>query len=230
MFLSHILVKYYLRHMEDVIILLIIIFFCDFRLNTHEILSILEDEDEGGDIVLHIPESEENVPTDEDSDKSDDEATGHINKLGKGLLRGKCDFIPRQQEDSESLSEDVPSTSTKTEFCGKKRKLTNGVKWKKTVPIFYINSGKPNIPKVTDEVLAVKNEVDLFKLIFTDDFMEHIVSQTNLYATQRNESLNTSKRELWVLLGGMLLSGYAKYPNKRMYWSRETDTPCILSD
>ncbi|KAK4313263.1 hypothetical protein Pmani_015379 [Petrolisthes manimaculis] len=49
-------------------------------LQTHEILAILENEDEDGDIVLHIPESEGNVNTDEDSDKSDDEATYRTRK------------------------------------------------------------------------------------------------------------------------------------------------------
>lgn len=32
------------------------------------------------------------------------------------------------------------------------------------------------------------------------------------------------------MLGSFMLSGYAKYPKKRMYWSRESDSPTNLSD
>lgn len=33
-----------------------------------------------------------------------------------------------------------------------------------------------------------------------------------------------------MVLGGRLMSGYAKYPNKRMFWSREDDVPKLLSE
>ena len=32
------------------------------------------------------------------------------------------------------------------------------------------------------------------------------------------------------MFGGFLLSGYAKYPNKKLYWSKENDTPSILAE
>ena len=50
---------------------------------------MIEDEDTElakGDIILHVPDSELNGLTDEDSDESDDEAQGNINHLGKGML------------------------------------------------------------------------------------------------------------------------------------------------
>ncbi|KAG5861866.1 hypothetical protein JTB14_026684 [Gonioctena quinquepunctata] len=36
--------------------------------------------------------------------------------------------------------------------------------------------------------------------------------------------------EMEVFIDGLLLSGYAKYPNKRMYWSRQKDVPKILQN
>ena len=62
--------------------------------------------------------------------------------------------------------------------------------------------------------------------------MNEILYQTNLYAQQKNVSLNVTKNELCVVFGAFLLSGYSKYPNKRpfdFYWSKEDDSPFILS-
>ena len=57
--------------------------------------------------------------------------------------------------------------------------------------------------------------------------MSKIVEETNTYGQQKNKELNFTKEELYVLLGGMLLSGYAKYPNKRMFWNPTEDIPKI---
>lgn len=42
--------------------------------------------------------------------------------------------------------------------------------------------------------------------------------------------MNLKLEELYVVFGALLLSGYAKYPNKRMYWSPDNDVPKILAD
>ncbi|KAJ8913981.1 hypothetical protein NQ315_008973 [Exocentrus adspersus] len=39
-----------------------------------------------------------------------------------------------------------------------------------------------------------------------------------------------AENELYVTFGALLLSGYGKYPNKRMYWSSNNDVPKILSE
>lgn len=206
-------------------------FFHYFRLKTHEILSLLEeDEADGGDIILHVPEPEIDSITDEDSDKSDDEAEGNINHLGKKLLSTTCDFIPHNVDESTSVLESNSEIATVNKKSNKKSKITKEIEWLETVPVFDVNSSKPNLKRINEDILASSDELDLLKLFLTDDFIEHIMSQTNLYAQQKNETLNMSKSELWVVLGALLLSGYAKYPNKRLYWSRECDTPSILSD
>ena len=48
--------------------------------------------------------------------------------------------------------------------------------------------------------------------------------------TKKNRGLETTKEELLVVIGGILMSGYAKYPNKTMYWSKENDVPIILAE
>lgn len=111
-----------------------------------------------------------------------------------------------------------------------KKKKTHELQWCESIPIFDINSARPNIPPLPSCVLDVKDQLDLLKQFFTETFIDHIVSQSNLYAQQKNYQLNLTHNEVWVMFGSFLLSGYAKYPNKRMYWSRQSDSPKILSD
>ena len=59
--------------------------------------------------------------------------------------------------------------------------------------------------------------------------MNEILNQTNLYAQQKKVSLSVTKNELWMVFEAFLLSGYAKYPNKRHCWSKEDKSPSILS-
>ena len=64
-------------------------------------------------------------------------------------------------------------------------------------------------------------------MFWSEEIIEHIVTQSNKYAQQKNVTLNLTKEELYVLLWAMLLSGYSKFPNKRMYWS-SYDVPKML--
>lgn len=57
-----------------------------------------------------------------------------------------------------------------------------------------------------------------------------IVCQTNIYSQQKNIDLGFTRDELYVVLGTLLLSGYAKYPNKRMFWNSTSDVPTILKN
>lgn len=75
-----------------------------------------------------------------------------------------------------------------------------------------------------------KTPLEFFHLFFDEEVLANIEEQTNLYAQQKNCTLQMTRNELLVIFGGLLLSGYSKYPNKRLYWSNETDVPKILSD
>ena len=76
--------------------------------------------------------------------------------------------------------------------------------------------------------------LSFFSLFFDDDDDDDVIhlicEQNNLYAMQKNVQLDLTESELFVVIGGLLLSGYTNYPNKRMYWSKESDAPTILSD
>lgn len=202
-----------------------------FRLKEAEILELLDEIDEGniesGDIVLHIPEEPAGALSDMDSDASDEETAGDINKVGPRLMRTRCDFIPHAPSDDpedEPVSEPPPKNRGKRQA---RRKTT--IQWCSSAPNFDINVQFND--SVRDEIeQSYDTEVDMFKKFIDNDFVEQLVAQTNLYSLQQGKALNVSADEIWVIFGGFLLSGYTKLPDKRLYWSRESDTPTILSE
>jgi len=270
-------------------------------MKTSEILQLLDEIDdddlESGDIVLHIPEEHDRPVSDVDSDYSDEENAGDLNKLGPGLLNSMCDFVPHSKhEENEEEIEEEPTRRTRLSYRSKKKRddpipHSNPVesvediqeeptrrtrqsyrlekkkeetipqsspeedeeeiegptrrarksyrsKKKNEVPIVW-SSEKPKFSIITDksehsdisaDIISAESEYEIFRLFIDDQFIEHVVEQTNLYAEQRNKNLNVSKFEILVMVGGFLLSGYAKYTNKRFYWNRDSDCPTILSD
>lgn len=229
-----------------------------FRLNCQEILELLnkldEDELDSGDIILHIPHEHDKPISDCDSDYSDEESAGDLNKLGPGLLKTTCDFVSHLPSNSSNDDEEEeivhspkkritnkqPSNSSndvadeEIEHPVRKRlKKTNrpqDIEWTTNEPEFEIYKEKPTISPIPDEVMSCSTEYELFRLFLDDNFIDNLVDETNKYAVQNNKNLNVNRDEILVVFGGFLLSGYAKYPDKRLYWNRDSDTPEILRD
>ena len=69
-----------------------------------------------------------------------------------------------------------------------------------------------------------------FSLFFTDEILNHITFQTNLYNNEISHARGTkpvspvSREEIKKLFGIILFMGIEKYPNRRTYWN-----PVILS-
>ncbi|XP_060801591.1 piggyBac transposable element-derived protein 3-like [Amyelois transitella] len=228
-------------------------------LKVHEIISALEceDDDDFSQNVIFVepPIEKSGQVTDEDSDKSDDEHDANLNHLGHTLLDSKCelrryqvrnrDVMPSSSSgmvfsnaenpqvcssSEESDDEDnQPLASLRTRISPpKKSKLKRTSLWKKDMPSF---SCPEFITRPTsDESKNCKDPLDYFKLFFHSDLVKLIVDQTNLYAGQKNKPLLVTEDEIYVIFGAMLLSGYAKLPCKRLYFSKENDVPKILSD
>lgn len=124
----------------------------------------------------------------------------------------------------------MPSTSQRPTSIlqnqsSKKRKKSHN--WSTNTPDYDMNIHcEPKLP--SNKARMAETPEDFFKLFFDDNILENIVDQTEIYGQHKNTTLNFSKKELYVLLGAILLSGYAKYPNKRMFWNSGEDTPKIL--
>ncbi|CAB4065195.1 unnamed protein product [Lepeophtheirus salmonis] len=86
------------------------------RLNTDEIIEILDRLDSNNDIIMGFPDV--NDLSDGDSDKSDEEAIGDSDRLSRLLLQAPAHI--EQDEDVDEMEENIPSVSkkayTKTEL------------------------------------------------------------------------------------------------------------------
>ena len=80
---------------------------------------------------------------------------------------------------------------------------------------------------VTHNLDATASEMDFFNLLFTDDMLENIVVQTNLYARQSIAVKpdpaweDTSREEMRAFLGMNILMGIVVLPGQHMYWSSD---------
>lgn len=75
-----------------------------------------------------------------------------------------------------------------------------------------------------DDGLAEKTPFELFKLFYTDDLNQHLVTETKRYADQRNNhTFDVTVDEMAQFTGIHLFSGYHILPRKRLYWSADED-------
>ena len=65
----------------------------------------------------------------------------------------------------------------------------------------------------------------VWKNLFSEDILEHIAFQTNLYSNrdQNNPHLMVSTKEMRSFLGVLLLTGYHSLPEEHHYWSTQPD-------
>ena len=63
-------------------------------------------------------------------------------------------------------------------------------------------------------------------LFFTEIYLEKIVSFTNIYALQRDFTLNTDIEEMKKFFGIIIISGYHGPPGEDHYWSTAPDLGC----
>ena len=149
------------------------------------------------------------------------------------MLNTLCDVFPHYRNEAAEMDKSLPPTSRLSPAATTKKKRKNAkvsqeILWQKEFTVFDINHSKPIVKSADDGTVAT--ELEFLKMFISQDFMNEISNQTKLYAQQKNVSLNVTKNEFWVIFGAFLLSGYVKYPKKkRLYWSKEEDSPSILS-
>ena len=88
-------------------------------------ITILDDLDEGNlepdDIFLHVPDEPGDVISDVDSDFSDEESAGNLNKLGPRLMQTQCEYISHASTDaSDNRDEDINTYEEASHLLKKK--------------------------------------------------------------------------------------------------------------
>jgi hypothetical protein len=183
------------------------------------------------DINIEPPE-EYNGDSGEDNDNSDDEHVGDVNHLPRGILCQGAEI--RRVVDDEYEAEDLiplaelfPQPGPSDKKIRKVGQAKKSYTWLEEIPDFSINIVSDPRPPSAEAQLA-KNPIDFFNLFFDDELVDLIVHETNMYAQQKNMELGFTKDEFYVIIGALLLSGYAKYPHKRMFWNSSPDVHPIM--
>lgn len=81
-----------------------------------------------------------------------------------------------------------------------------------------------------EEAGEKRSPFDYFRYDFSDDILELIVEQTNLYSVQRhpdNVSMNLTLKELKVFMGLWIFMGICSLPCYHDYWSGPTRVPLV---
>ena len=214
--------------------------------DTEELFNILFSDQNTTAIAAEVEDAEElqfvlQPPLDgQDSDRDDapsdgEEASANIKDIGRGVLsqRGEVRIVSRGEKKDlnvESITSDEPTTSNKKQR--KTQKKTRKWKSKKLESSRVDSSCDDNseVPAIVKTILDQNlKPVDLFKLCFDDEIMNHICNESGKYAFQKGDSQFTvSVEELYRYFAILLLSGYNKMPFRRMYWETRPDANNFL--
>ena len=155
------------------------------------------------------------LPSDTESEDSNNTASDgeNISEISE-ISDNDFDAEDNLHDSDEDIDPFAPGSSTQSQavIWTKKKKI------QKHIPDFSSRTGP------SDEVLELteKRPIDIFLSMFTISLMEHIVFQTNLYATQSGKSYTPiTVGELCAFLGVNLLMGIKKMPSYRDYWVNE---------
>ncbi|GBO03125.1 hypothetical protein AVEN_154045-1 [Araneus ventricosus] len=62
----------------------------------------------------------------------------------------------------------------------------------------------------------------------SEEFFEEVAAQTNLYSVQQSlKSVNTNAKEIIRLVGLQVWMGKLKFPQAKLYWSRNLSLECF---
>lgn len=180
--------------------------------------------DEFNDILneSHVDDEYLDIPSDPDSNIDSD---SDVENFEVGTRE------PELFEDSEAESEsDIPLS----ELAKTLAKTTNS---NYVGPMWCRDNGRIPEYSAFKEECGVANFIkeldnpspgDVFRLFFTNELIDYIVYQTNLYAEQAHlangkQYIPVSKNEIEIFVGLNLLMGIKRLPSYRDYWSSAPD-------
>ncbi|XP_049794505.1 piggyBac transposable element-derived protein 2-like [Schistocerca nitens] len=187
-------------------------------LSEEEILLLLKGD--LSDLDLDMSDVEEEV----ENAQHQDSTTVDIQFL-QGMDLDMVEILDRQDNDEDDvplasrlLAEPnlVPSHSAQKIQCDTHR----GLRWRmKDIEEVDTSCNAVFSDPPGDELTPLQ----YLKIICSDDIIQNLVEQSNLYCTQKTcASLDTNVREIKKYIGINILAGVVKMPSYRMYWAEAT--------
>lgn len=125
--------------------------------------------------------------------------------------------VDPSEEDPPLLEDQEPAVRNRQTWRQDMRRLL----WKKQ----GMSTSEDNVAFLGNLDYSVLGSIDtmygFFSFFLSDDIIEKIVQETNLYAIQKepNSTFSTSVTEVRNYMGILYFMSVIKYPNVRMYWS-----------
>lgn len=104
-----------------------------------------------------------------------------------------------------------------------KRLYKNGIAWYKK---YLKHNQQFNFSENISPKIVTETPIDSFNTLFSDELVELLVVQTNIYATQKGFGpirFPTNNKEMRVFSGLNLCMGIKKLPYYRDYWSAQPE-------
>ncbi|XP_055910541.1 piggyBac transposable element-derived protein 2-like [Eupeodes corollae] len=183
---------------------------------TYEVLEDLLSGEDPGDVILFPPN--DGAVTDEDSR---DENDADILHLPSRMLRSQVERQSRRSVSggNQEIEEDnVPAPAPK-----KKKKENTVSKWYTSTSFTTCGKGDCDEEVFTNFQQDV-TAIECFELLYSDEIVQFIADMSNLYALQRNHTLNVATQEIRVYIAILLLTGYLTPKYMRMFWEVKSDT------
>ena len=173
------------------------------------------DSDEEEDIVILPFIERAEAETDCTSDISDDENEGLAHPMPRRLLTAPCltNTVKQNLDESNQTSDDESCDQLPKRQKQKKRER----KWKKADTDSAHDIADPN--ELPAEIFdPMKAPFDAFWNIYSDDLLDAITTQTNVY-TNQHKVVNppATSEKIKVFISILLLSSYCKVSYRQLY-------------
>lgn len=102
------------------------------------------------------------------------------------------------------------------------------IRWKKKSMQVHVNEVVFRAPSVTsNDMHELKTPYDCFNHFLTDEFLQQLSDQTNLYARQKNVATRfvTNPQEIRRFIGILFFMSVYRYPSVRSFWGRHAFGP-----
>ncbi|XP_030753599.1 piggyBac transposable element-derived protein 2-like [Sitophilus oryzae] len=183
-----------------------------------EAADAIESHEDEADVIVLPPEPD--VLTDQEEFDDDNIMESHIPNDVPGYIE-----VNFGNTDEWSDSDDEPLSI----FVSKRpRAEERNPVWEKIEPVYVFsrdteNGANDRLEKVK-ESLRGYNPVQIFEKLFDDNVFQLMIEQSIIYSRQKNNhDFFATMEEMKIFIGILLLSGYHKLPQQRMYWSLDED-------
>lgn len=191
--------------------------------------------DELFDEIDQIDQGYADIPSDQGSDNDSDGEEGSQDPETNVLTQVSADINPVPEymlsasDDDSDMEWDVDDQISLAQLATKLR-VERAISWGKNAANISLSPSFTEYVGVSNFIESLSNPspLEIFSLLLSDDVINHIVFQTNLYAEQEFLSKGktyqkTNPDEIKAFLGINLLMGVKRYPSYRDHWSSSPD-------